>query len=56
MSVRISFLETNSFQSNEEPGTSKSGKQKHSNYDVELEYKLKVYESKLVSSLERNSQ
>ncbi|KAH0710848.1 hypothetical protein KY284_012275 [Solanum tuberosum] len=56
MSVRIGMLETCSLEPNEEPGTSKGGKRKLSNLEVELEEKLKTSESKLVASLERNSQ
>ncbi|KAH0633560.1 hypothetical protein KY284_036346 [Solanum tuberosum] len=56
MSVRINFLETDYLQPIEEPGTSVGGKRKLSNFEIELEEKLKTSESKLVASLERNSQ
>ncbi|XP_015158487.1 uncharacterized protein [Solanum tuberosum] len=56
MSVRIGTLETCSLKPNEEHGTSKGGKRKLSNFEVELEEKLKTSESKLAASLERNSQ
>jgi len=56
MSVRIGTLETCSLEPNEEHGTSKGGKRKLSNFEVELEEKLKTSESKLVASLERNPQ
>ncbi|XP_049397273.1 uncharacterized protein LOC125861406 [Solanum stenotomum] len=56
MSVRIGIIETGSLEPNEEPGISKGGKQKLSNFEVELEEKLKTSKSKLAASLERNSQ
>ncbi|KAH0769724.1 hypothetical protein KY290_013705 [Solanum tuberosum] len=56
MSVRIGTIETCSLKPNEEPGTSKGGKRKLNNFEVELEEKLKTSKSKLADSLERNSQ
>ena len=56
MSVRIGTLETNNIIPEEDPSTSVSGKRKLSIFEEELEEKLKIFESKLVVSLETNSQ
>ncbi|XP_015162449.1 uncharacterized protein [Solanum tuberosum] len=56
MNFRLSILETESHQLEEEPGTSKSRKRKLSSFELELEESLKISEFKLVAALERNSQ
>jgi len=56
LSIRIGILETDSLEPSEGPGTSVGGKRKLSILEEELEEKLKILESKLVASLETNSQ
>ncbi|KAK4729569.1 hypothetical protein R3W88_022557 [Solanum pinnatisectum] len=55
INVRLSILETENLQIEEEPCTSEGGKRKLSSYELDLEESLKITESKLVASLERNS-
>ncbi|KAH0769701.1 hypothetical protein KY290_013682 [Solanum tuberosum] len=56
MNVRLSILESEIHQTEEGPGTSKSGKRKLNSFELNLEESLKISESKLVAALERNSQ
>ncbi|KAH0665121.1 hypothetical protein KY285_026327 [Solanum tuberosum] len=56
LSIRIGILETDSLEPSEGPGTSVGGKRKLSILEEELEEKLKILDSKLVASLETNSQ
>ncbi|XP_049406072.1 uncharacterized protein LOC125869660 [Solanum stenotomum] len=56
LSIRIGILENDSLEPSEGPGTSVGGKRKLSILEEELEEKLKILESKLVASLETNSQ
>jgi len=56
LSVRVGGLETESMHPNKEPGTSEGAKRKLSSFEIELEERLKAFESKLVVSLVKNSQ
>ncbi|KAH0696719.1 hypothetical protein KY290_014118 [Solanum tuberosum] len=56
LSIRIGILKTDSLEPSEGPGTSVGGKRNLSILEEELEEKLKILESKLVASLETNSQ
>ena len=56
VSIRIGIRETDSLEPSEGPGTSVGGKRKLSILEEELEEKVKILESKLVASLETNSQ
>jgi len=56
LSIRIGILDNDSPEPSEGPGTSVGGKRKLSILEEELEEKLKILESKLVASLETNSQ
>jgi len=56
MRVRVSILEAESIQLEEKPGTSEGAKTKLNSLELELQESLKVSESKLTASLEKNSQ